>query len=283
MIYARNRRRLPIVMPATVHVRRTYAEGRHGQLHVATAYPSGGGFDERTPLICIHPSGSSARFFEPLLPELGRDRSLYAVDLPGHGGSDAGEAELTIADFAATISEFIDSLRLRTVDVLGCQLGALIGVELALLKTQQVRRLVLSSVPYYTIAERQNAEQSLISAMPANDGSHLLKDWQRLQKSRGQQATAESLTEDLADALRSRRQGPATLSALLEYPSAKRLAALRQPGLLLRPADEYWEHGARAKAAYTQATMEELPECGSGLFGAGGHRAMQVMRQFLDR
>lgn len=283
MIYARNRRRLPIVMPATVHVRRTYAECRHGQLHVATAYPSGGGFDERTPLICIHPAGSSARFFEPLLPELGRDRSLYAVDLPGHGGSDAGENELSIADFAATISEFIDGLRLRTVDVLGCQLGALVAAELGLLKTQQVRRLVLASVPYYTSAERPSAEQLLIPAMPVDDGSHLVKAWQRLQKSRGPQVTAEALTEDLADALRARRLSAAILNALVDYPTAKRLALLRQPGLLLRPKDEYWEHTSRAKNAYPQSVMEELPENGSGLFGAGGHRAIQLTRQFLDR
>lgn len=283
MIQARNRRRLPLVMPATVHIRRSYAECRYGQLHVATAYPSGGGFDERIPLICIHPNGSSARFFEPVLPELGRDRSLYAVDLPGHGYSDAPDGTISIADFAAAVGDFVDSLRLRTVDVVGCQLGALVAVELALLKTQQVRRLVLSSVPQYTTAERQALESQIAPPMPVNDGGHLLKDWQQLQKSRGLSMTPDLLTDELADYLRSRRHVAAGLSAMLDYQGAKRLSLVRQPGLLLRTHDEYWEHTVRAKHAYSQGLMEELPECGSGLFAGGNHHAVQLIRQFLDR
>lgn len=283
MIQARNRRRLPLVMPATVHIRRSYAECRFGQLHVATAYPSGGGFDERTALICLHPNGSSARFFGPVLPELGRDRSLYAIDLPGHGYSDGPDGAISIADFAAAVGEFIDSLRLRAVDVVGCQLGALIAIELALLKPQQVRRLVLSSVPQYTLAERQAMESKIAPAMPSNDGSHLSKDWQQLQKSRGPTMTPDVLTDDLADYLRSRRRVAAGFSAMLDHPSAKRLQLVRQPGLLLRTGDEYWEHTLRAKQAYPQGLMEELPECGSGLFAGGNHHAVQLIRQFFDR
>jgi len=44
----KSRGRLPLPQPAVVHVRRSYADCRYGQLHLLTAYPSGGGFDERT-------------------------------------------------------------------------------------------------------------------------------------------------------------------------------------------------------------------------------------------
>ena len=71
MTQVRKRSAVPNVMPATVNVRRSYADCRYGQLHVATAYPSGGGFDERTPLICLHHAGGSHRVFSALLPELG--------------------------------------------------------------------------------------------------------------------------------------------------------------------------------------------------------------------
>lgn len=283
MIHARNRRRLPIVMPATVHVRRSYAESRYGQLHVATAYPSGGGFDERAPLLCLHPNSSSARFFDPILPELGRDRSLYAPDLPGHGYSDAPAGDISISELAALVGEFIDSLRLRSVDVLGCQLGALVAIELASLKSQQIRRMVLSSVPHYTPSERQAQQQVLGSPTPMADGGHLSKEWQRLQGSRGSEVPADALTDDLADVLRSRRRAAANMNAMLEYQTAKRIVALRQPTLLLRPHDEYWEHTLRVKSAYSQAFLEELPDSGSGLFASGNHRAVQSVREFLDR
>lgn len=284
MIYARNRRRLPLVMPATVHVRRSYSESRYGQLHIATAYPSGGGFDECIPLICLHPAGSSARFFDPILAELGKDRSLYAPDFPGHGYSDIAANDPSVADLAAVVGEFIDSLRLRTVDIVGSQFGALVAIELGLLKPQQVRRLVLTSVPHYTPVERQAAQQQFLgssTAMP--DGSHLMKEWQRLQKSSSEEYPADLLTDDLADVLRSRRRAAADLTAMVEYPTAKRVAQLKQPGLLVRTQDEYSEQTSRTKTAYSQASLEELTHCGASLFAGGNHRAVQLIREFLDR
>ncbi|MGD9843676.1 MAG: alpha/beta fold hydrolase, partial [Steroidobacteraceae bacterium] len=96
MLQARSRRRMPLVMPSTVHIRRSYAETQYGQLHMNTAYPSGGGFDERVPLLCLHPAASSSGYFSTLLPELGRDRSVYAFDLPGYGSSDAPIGEWSL-------------------------------------------------------------------------------------------------------------------------------------------------------------------------------------------
>ena len=56
VIQAKYRNRLPLPQPAVVHVRRSYAECRFGQIHLSTAYPSGGGFDEHTPVVCLHHS-----------------------------------------------------------------------------------------------------------------------------------------------------------------------------------------------------------------------------------
>lgn len=133
---------------AHVHTRRAYADGRNGQLHLTTAYPSGGGFDERTALVCLHPESATGSFFKSLLPELGRERSVYAPDLPAHGYSDpAPGTVLGLADHVAAIGDFLDSMRLRAVDLVGHQLGALIAAELAVQRPQQVRRVVLVSLP----------------------------------------------------------------------------------------------------------------------------------------
>jgi len=280
---ARSRRRSPMVMPTTVHIRRSYTECRFGQLHVATAYPSGGGFDERIPLICLHPTGSSMNFFGPLLPELGRDRSVYAFDLPGYGASDAPSIDLSIADLAGSIDDFMQSLRLRTVDMIGVQLGAAVAIELAATKPAQCRKLVLSSVPHFTPQEMKSQEWSSLPTIAAADGSHLAKEWQRLQQTRGASINPEHLTEELAESLRSRRRSSSALHAMLEYPTQKRLAALRQPGLILKPNDEFREHSVRAKSSYAQSLLEELPEDSSNIFGSGSQRVLQVIRQFLDK
>lgn len=283
MLQARSRRRMPMVMPTTVHIRRSYAESRYGQLHMTTAYPSGGGFDERVPVLCLHPSGSSSAYFAALMPELGRDRSVYAFDLPGYGNSDKPTGEWSLTEIASVLGEFADTLRLRNFDVLGVQLGALLATELAVTRPAQVRRMVLASVPCFTAQEAKSPEWTALPALAVADGSHLLKDWQRLQATRGPMMTPEQLTEELADALRGRVRSAQAQHAMLEYPTVDSLAKATQSGLILRPRDEFYEHCQRARNAWPQSLMEELPDSGSSIFGSHPQRVLQLVRQFLDR
>jgi len=128
-------------------VRRGYFECRYGQLHVHNAIPPGGGFEEGTPLICLHAADSSGRAFQGLLALLGRDRSVYAPDLPGCGESDAPSRPASAAEYAAAVGDFLDTMRLRRVDVLGQGAGAVLATELALTRAAQLRHVVLVSVP----------------------------------------------------------------------------------------------------------------------------------------
>jgi pimeloyl-ACP methyl ester carboxylesterase len=134
-------------------VRRGYFECRYGQLHVHNAIPPGGGFEEGTALLCLHGTGHSGRTFQRFLPLLGRDRSVYAPDIPGSGESD-GPAKISVPDAAAALGDFLDSMRFRQIDVLGYQSGSLVAAELALVRPQQVRRVVLVGVPAAPEAER---------------------------------------------------------------------------------------------------------------------------------
>jgi pimeloyl-ACP methyl ester carboxylesterase len=124
-----------------------YVDCRFGQLHLHTSFPSSGGFDELTPLLCVPPTALTGRAFRPILRDLGRDRSVYAPDLPGSGESDGSEHAASVADQAAAFIDLIDSLRLKQVDVLGYQGGSLAAIELALARPEQVRRLILIGVP----------------------------------------------------------------------------------------------------------------------------------------
>jgi pimeloyl-ACP methyl ester carboxylesterase len=131
----------------TIHLRKMYVDCRFGQLHLHTSFPSSGGFDELTPLLCVPPPGLTGRAFRPLLRDLGRDRSVYAPDLPGSGESEAPDHAPTVADQAAAFIDLIDSLRLKQVDVVGYQAGSLAAIELALARPEQVRRLALIGIP----------------------------------------------------------------------------------------------------------------------------------------
>ena len=130
-----------------INQRRAYFECRYGQLHVRTAFPSTGGFDELTPLVCLHESPRSSAAFGAFLPAMATDRSVYACDTPGYGESDPPPTAPSVADYAAAIGDFLDGLRLRETDVVGTGTGAAIAVELALARPEVVRRLVLAAPP----------------------------------------------------------------------------------------------------------------------------------------
>ena len=130
----------------TVRTRRAYFDCRFGQLHVRTAFPATGGFDEGVTLICLHHDEDTSRTFARFLPEIADDRSVYAPDLPGCGESDAAPA-LNYADSAAAIVDLAKDLRLRQIDLLGMRFGAGVALELAASHPELVRRLVLVAAP----------------------------------------------------------------------------------------------------------------------------------------
>lgn len=282
MIQAKNRSRLPLPQPAVVHVRRSYAECRFGQIHLWTAYPSGGGFDERTPLICLHHSGGSGRLFSPMLRELGHDRSVYAPDLPGHGSSDAAPSKAAVADYAGAIGDFLDWLRLRTVDVFGYQIGASVAAELAIARPQQVRRVMLWGAPAYAAQDRVTTLQS--SALGSrDDGSDVTEAWQHVLAQRGPSVPSSFLAEDFGDRLRAGSNGTKAFAAAIEYPATERLPLVRQPALVLRVRDEFWDHAPRVRSVLPNGAMLDVPDYGQGFLSAAPQRFAAIAREFFDR
>lgn len=129
-----------------VRTRRAYFDCRFGQLHVRTAFPTTGGFDEQVTLFCLHPDQGSSRFFARFLSAIADVRSVYAPDLPGFGESDPSPTS-GVADAAAAVSDLASDLRLRQIDLLGVHNGAGVALELAAARPELVRRLVLVGVP----------------------------------------------------------------------------------------------------------------------------------------
>ncbi len=122
-----------------------YIDCRYGQLHLATAYPSSGGFDEASPLIFLHAEDGSGADFGRCAALLGTDRSIYAPDLPGSGASDSPKGRMAVAGIALAIVDLIDHLRLRRVDLLGCGRGANVAFQLAATRPQNKPLIVVGS------------------------------------------------------------------------------------------------------------------------------------------
>ena len=269
--------------PVTVHLRRMYVDCRYGQLHLHSAFPSNGGFDERTPLVCIHPGPLSGKVFSALLADLGKDRSVYAPDLPGCGESDAPESPPSVADYAAAVGDLLDTLRLRQVDVLGYQAGSLVAVELALARPTQVRRAVLAGVPVFDAREREAFNARPWPAKAREDGAHLTEEWQRVRRSRGAAASPWQVGEDVAAALRAGDAAAWLPAAAANYAAGERLPLMHQTSLVLRARDEFWDMTARADSLLRDSRRVDLDRHNGGLFDSGADEVTRYAREFLDR
>ncbi|HEX9473185.1 MAG TPA: alpha/beta fold hydrolase [Steroidobacteraceae bacterium] len=137
-------------MRPAARLARSYFDCRFGQLHVHQAIPPGGGFDEATALLCVPGVRGDGRFFRALLGPLGADRSIYAADLPGFGGSDAPAPAGTGAgpeaeQYALALADLLDTLHQRRVDVLAHGAGAEAALALAGLREGALLRRLLFS------------------------------------------------------------------------------------------------------------------------------------------
>ena len=262
-------------------VRRGYFESRFGQLHVHNAIPPGGGFDEATSLICLHGSPSSGREFQRLLSNVGRDRSVYAPDLPGCGASDPPPARPQISDYAAAVGDFCESMRFRQIDVFGRHTGALVAAELALARPTIVRRVVLMSVPLATEAEREAFRRAPWPGPPVEDGSHLITEWRRTLESAHAGTPLEVSARRFAEKLCNGPNASWGMHAALQYPARERLPLLNHPTLILRPKDPEWDATQRARELIPRARMVDLPELGGDALESDGEPIAAALREFL--
>lgn len=251
-----SRRKKAVALPADdkPRIRRAYMECRFGQLHVSTAFPVGGGFDEHVTLVCLHRCPLSSRFFRPFMEEVGRDRSVYAPDLPGYGESDPPPADPSIDDYAGAVADFLDQMRFRQVDVLGHDTGSLVAAALALARPEIVRRLVLVGVPILNGEEREQ--------------------WVR---------TFTPLAEEAARRFDDTEDFRWMATAALQYAAVERLAEISQPSLLVRAQGPLWEATVRAKPVLRNPKVVELPESGDSVFRAANKVLAAQLRSFLDR
>jgi pimeloyl-ACP methyl ester carboxylesterase len=260
---------------------RTYVDCRFGQLHLRITRPD----DEKAnPLICFHMSPMSGRIYERFLDEIGTDRIAIAPDTPGFGMSDAPKSPPEVADYAAAMWDALDALGISgPVDAMGYHTGSRIAVELAHLRPEHVRRLILISAPVFTDAERQGMRDLYRDKPPQKDGSHLGELWQGfIEYNLSRNLTIDDVAEAFPDMLLGRKTAWWGHRAAFNHYYERRLPALSQPVLIFNTQDDLWEFTPRAAPYLRNGKIIDLPGWSHGFLTGCTADAAVLTRSFLD-
>ncbi|GAA4634763.1 alpha/beta fold hydrolase [Mycolicibacterium sediminis] len=82
------------------------------------------------PLLLVH-GISNLHNWDLVVPGLARERTVYAVDLPGFGDSPPLDGEVSVATLTDAVEKFVSEQGLDGVDVVGSSMGARMVLEMA--------------------------------------------------------------------------------------------------------------------------------------------------------
>lgn len=115
---------------------------------------------ERGPLVVLlHGVGLNADIWQPQAEALAASHRVYAIDLPGHGGSACLPGGAELDDFAARILATMEGLGDGPVLLAGHSMGALVTLAVAFAAPERIQGIVaLNAVYCRTEAARAAAE-----------------------------------------------------------------------------------------------------------------------------
>ncbi len=266
----------------TALVEHRYIDGRFGQMHMHFAQTEAA--TGQRPLMCFHMSPYAAVIYDNFIAEMGRDRFAVAVDSPGFGNSDPTPKPPLIEDFGAAMSDVIDALELKSVDVMGFHTGSKVALEVARRRPDTVHKVILISIAYWTPEERAHREVTIRAPEITTDGSHLVKAWQ----GSARWSMPERTPMMLGRVFYAQAINPAIIhwghQAAYQYDVEAAMADINQPILILNPEDDLWEQTRRIKPLLTQdgSKFMDLPGWAHGFLDVKTAETAAIVREFLS-
>ena len=129
---------------------------------VALAYEEQG--QGNPPMLFVHGWSCDHRYFAPQIERFSRDHRTIAVDLRGHGASDAPEQTYTMSAFADDLAWLCRELRVEKPIVVGHSMGAVIALQLAAEHPEIPSAIVMIDGGTRTIAMPNGTDPSIAFA-----------------------------------------------------------------------------------------------------------------------
>jgi pyruvate dehydrogenase E2 component (dihydrolipoamide acetyltransferase) len=95
------------------------------------AMGEGRGGEGEAPLVLIHGFGGDLNNWQFNQPALAEDRAVYALDLPGHGGSTKHGVQGGVAELAKAVRDFLNATGIQRAHLAGHSMGGAVALHLA--------------------------------------------------------------------------------------------------------------------------------------------------------
>jgi pimeloyl-ACP methyl ester carboxylesterase len=252
-------------------------------------------------LLFVHGLASYLPAFDKTIEGLRSEYRCVALDLPGYGRS--GRAQTVgIRAYADVIAEFIDSLRLSAVTLVGHSLGGQIAIRAALRYPKKIKRLVLlapAGIETFSQTHRDFINERYTAAYTRNKSEAIIKsDYERIFFTFPsgalfmiQDRLAIRTAADFEEYCSVQSQ---SVRASVNEPVFQELGLLKQPTLivfgiednmipssLMHPEQTTEEIAKLAAARIKRSKLVLLPECGHFLQYEKPRETNAAIREFL--
>ncbi len=261
-----------------------FIDGEYGQIHLRVSEAETG--PTAPPLVCLHMSPKSGRSFASFMTAASTDRTVVAPDYPGYGESDLppAEPEVSLEDYARSVWQVIDALRLGQVDLLGHHTGSKVAAEMAFQRPDDVNRICMISAAWFSKAELAEFS-SMFQPIPLDrEGNRFRIMWERIIQFSGPGQTLEMMAESMAENLRGGEAYEWGHRAAFDY--ADRFIEIvpqldHQIGVL-NPGDELFEATRRIEPVLKNAVIRDYPQWGHGFLEAYTDDAVMAVKELLS-
>ena len=263
--------------------RRLFLDGPFGQVHLRVSQAE----DDQgyRPLILLHQSPKSGREFLKFMTLASRNRTIIAIDNPGHGESDvpASILDASIENYAQSAWSIIDQLGYDSVDLMGNHTGAIVACEMAAQRPKKVNKIIMVSALVLSEEEIQKFE-AMFQPIPLDkDGTRFAKAWAAIQKHGEKGISLEDMAASFSENFRAGEAYEWGHKAAFEYSRkfAEKIAALPHPITIFNPGDMLFELTPRVVLLLQNGEVIDFPDWGFGFMDVFTDEAVQAVNAAL--
>lgn len=99
-------------------------------------------YGEGEPLLLIHGNKTGIKGWKPQIDYFSKKYKVFAVDCRGRGKSELGKDSLSYLQIANDLSEFVNKMKLDSINILGKSDGGIVGILMGIYYPEKINKII---------------------------------------------------------------------------------------------------------------------------------------------